>query len=99
MSGCVDDVDNHVVKTDGRVLGEDGDALFLFEVTGAHNALAGVLVVTKGPGLTEHGVYQRRLSVVNVGDDGNVSNIILALHNWNTLVAIQNYESYAAIRV
>jgi hypothetical protein len=26
--------------------------------------------------------------VVNVGNDGNVSNIILALHNRNTLVAI-----------
>jgi hypothetical protein len=37
--------------------------------------------------------------MVNVGDDGDVSNIILALHNWNTLVAIQNQKSYAAVRV
>jgi len=81
VSGGVDDVDNHLVKTDGRVLGKDGDALFLFQVTGVHDALAGVLMVAKGASLTEHGVNQGRLSVVNVGNDGNVSNIILALHN------------------
>ena len=43
----VDDVDGHVVETNGRVLGEDGDALLTLEVARVHNALRYLLVFAK----------------------------------------------------
>jgi len=40
----VDDVDGEVVPLDGRVLGEDGDALFALEVAGVHDPVGQLLV-------------------------------------------------------
>ena len=58
---------------DGGVLGQDGDAAFAFQVVGIHDALGNGFVGAEGAGLAQHGVHQRGLAVVDVGDDGDIS--------------------------
>ena len=60
---------------DGRVLGEDRDALLALEVAGVEHALGHVLVRAEGAGLPEQRVDERRLAVVDVRDDGDVADI------------------------
>ena len=61
---------------DRRVLGEDRDALLALELVGVHGALFDVLVVAERVGLPEHGVDQRGLAVVDVGDDRDIAQIV-----------------------
>ena len=67
----------------GGVLGEDGDALLALELAGVHDALARVLLGragAEGPGLPQHRVDKSRLAVVDVGDDGDVAQILAHSH-------------------
>ena len=76
VAGRVDDVELHVAVPDRGVLGQDGDALLPLQVVGVEDALAHVLVLSEDAGLPEHGVDQRGLAVVDVGDDGDVPEIL-----------------------
>ena len=58
---------------DRRVLGQDGDAALALELVRVHDALGDGLVGAEGAGLAQHGVDQRGLAVVDVGDDGDVA--------------------------
>jgi len=98
VTGGVDDVDGDAVGVAGLVgcgtlephrgvLGEDGDALLTFEVTGVHRALFDVLMRTERAGLPEHGVNERGLSVVYVGDDGNVADVTAVLHGHGAILS------------
>ena len=71
----VDDVDLRPAVADGRVLGEDRDALLALEVDRVEHALGDVLVRAEGAGLPEQRVDERRLAVVDVRDDGDVADI------------------------
>ena len=73
VAGGVDDVDLGVLVVDRRVLGQDGDAALFFEVVGVHDALGDGLVGAEGARLTQHGVDEGGLAVVDVGDDGDVA--------------------------
>ena len=75
VAGCVDDVDLRLAVPEGRVLGEDRDPLLALEVHRVEHALVDVLVRAEGAGLPEHGVDERRLPMVDVGDDRDVSEI------------------------
>ena len=72
VAGGVDDVDLDVVVVERGVLGEDGDAALALEVVRVHDALGDGLVGAEDAALAEHGVDQRGLAVVDVGDDGDV---------------------------
>ena len=74
VAGRIDDVDFHVVVEDGGVLGEDGDAALALQFVRIHDALDEVLVGAKCAALLQHGVDQRGLAVVDVGDDGDIAN-------------------------
>ena len=76
VAGRVDDVQLDVADADGRVLGEDRDALLPLEVHRVHDALVDVLVLTEGPGLPEERVDERRLAVIDVGDDRDVAKVV-----------------------
>ena len=76
----VDDVDLHAPVAHGRVLGQDRDALLALEVHGVEDALGHVLVLPEGAGLPEHRVDERRLPVVDVGDDGDVADVFARGH-------------------
>jgi small GTP-binding protein len=76
----VDDVELDVAVLDRGVLGEDRDALLALEVHRVHDAVVDVLIGAEGPGLPQHRVDQRRLPVVDVGDDRDVAQVLSAGH-------------------
>ena len=79
VAGRVDDVHLHPAPPDGRVLGQDGDALLALEVTRVHDAVGHLLVGAERTGLAQHGVDERRLAVVDVGHDGHIPDVIAVL--------------------
>ncbi len=70
----VDDVDVGLAVLDRAVLGEDGDAAFLLDVAGVHDALGDLLVFAEGAGLAQKLVDEGGLAMIDVGDDGDVAN-------------------------
>ncbi len=82
VPGRVDDVDLRPAVADGRVLGEDRDALLALEVHRVEHALGDVLVRAESARLPEERVDERRLAVVDVGDDRDVAELG-ALRPWN----------------
>jgi hypothetical protein len=60
---------------DRGALGENGDAALALEVVGVHRALGDLLVLAEGAGLLEELVDERGLAMVDVGDDGDISQI------------------------
>ena len=81
VAGGVDQVDlddllgDRVGVVDGDVLGQNGDAaLALQRVAVEHRVLN--LVIAEVAALPEQGIDQRRLSMVDVGDNRDVSNVI-----------------------
>ena len=73
MARRVDDVDDQVAIADGRVLGHDGDAALALEVDVVEGALRHPLVLAEHAALVQHGVDQRGLAVIHVGDDRDVA--------------------------
>ena len=71
----VHDVEADVAVVDAGLLGQDGDALLALEIAGVHDALGHDLVGAEGAGLPKHGVDERGLAVVDVGDDGDVAEV------------------------
>ena len=76
VAGGVDDVDLLVLVVDGGVLGQNGNAALLFQIPRVHDAGGGVLVVAVDAALLEKTVHQGGLTVVNVGDDGYVTEVV-----------------------
>jgi hypothetical protein len=72
VAGRVDDVDLVAVVVERGVLGEDGDAALALQIVGVHDAIGDGLVGAEGAALAKHGVDQRGLAVIDVGDDGDV---------------------------
>ena len=87
MTGSIDDVDAvadiSALDFDGTVLGEDGDPpLSLERIAIEDQAVlssceAVELLVAEHSRLIEEAVDQRRLAVVDMGDDRHVSNLFL----------------------
>ena len=77
MTRGVDDVDGDVAIFNGRVLGQDGDALLALQVHRVHDAVLDVtlllLVHAESTLLEQHGVDEGRLAVVDVRDDRDVA--------------------------
>ena len=83
----VHDGDLHRAVRHGRVLGENGDALFALEVARVEHPVGELLVGPEGPGLAEHGVDQRRLAVIDVCHDGYIAKVVTYGHGPTRLVA------------
>ncbi len=73
--GRVDDVDLGAVPADGGVLGEDRDAALALERVRVHHALLHDLIIAKRARLAEHLVHERRLAVIDVRDDSDVTDL------------------------
>ena len=74
----VDDVDLDVLVLDRDVLGENRDAALALLVVRVQDAVLDLLVGTEGVRGTQELVNHRRLAVVDVGDDGDVPQIVYA---------------------
>jgi len=73
VPGCIDDIDTVVTPTDRGILGQDGNSAFLFQGIGIHDPLLGGTAGRQGAGLLQELVDQGRLTVINVGDDGDIA--------------------------
>ena len=65
---------------DGGILGQNGDAPLPLQIAGVHDPLHGGLIFPIDAALLQHFVHQRGLAVVDMGNDGNISNFILSGH-------------------
>ena len=81
VAGRVDEIDFHTPVVQGDVLCQDRDSTLAFEIVGIEDAVAHQLGRPKLAALTQKAIDQRRLAVVDVGDDGNISNIAAAHEN------------------
>ena len=75
VAGGVDDVDAVLVPADGGVLREDGDTPLLLDVVGVHDPLHWAEALAEGAGLLEQLVDQGGLTMIDVGDDGDVAQV------------------------
>ena len=66
---------------DCGVLGEDRDPALALERIRVERAHLPLLALAVDPTLAKHGIDQRRLAVVDVGDDRDVSDVLTGLHN------------------
>ena len=89
VAGRVDDVDVHARVVDRAVLGEDGDPALALEIVRIHHALRRALVGGEGAGLLQQTVDERRLAVVDVGDDGDVAD-----GAWHYFRLSKNFASF-----
>ena len=80
MARGIHDVDLGVLVPDGGVLGQDGDAPLPLQVAGVHDPVHHLLILPVDAALLQHLVHQRGFAVVDVGDDGDISQMFV-LHN------------------
>ena len=78
VTGRVHNVDMVILVFERGILGADGDALLLLQVHRIHQALLLrlVLVGAEGAGLFEQAVHERRLAVVHVRDNRDISYVL-----------------------
>src|SRR5262249_46559667 len=79
VAGRVDDVDLHPFVGWGNVLAENRDPALALQVVRVEDTIPLKLRFAEEPALAQQTIDQRRLAVVNVGDDGDVADI-LATH-------------------
>ena len=75
MARGIHDIDLDTLVTDGRVLGQNGNASLPLNGVGVHDTDAHLLVVAEGAGLLQKLVHQCGFAMVNVGNDGYVTNV------------------------
>ena len=73
MPRCVDDIDAPVPPIEGGVLGEDRNAALALEVVRIHHPFGDFAELAEGAGLAQKLVDQRRLAMIHMGDDGDVT--------------------------
>ena len=75
MAGRIDDVDARVVPHHRGAFRQDGDAALALEVVRIERALHHLLVGAEGAALAQELIDQRRLAVIDMGDDGDVADV------------------------
>ena len=75
MAGGIHDIDARVLPHHRGRLGQDRDAAFALEIIGIHRALDHALVLAERARLLQQPIDQRRLAVVDMRDNGDVSKI------------------------
>ena len=67
------------------MLGADGDATLAFQVVVVHHAFLDACVFAEDAGGAEDGIDQRRLAVIDVGDNGQIADSVDKSHKTSTL--------------
>ena len=80
MARGVYNVDLGVAVANGGILGQDGDAPLPLQVAGVHDPVHDLLILPIDASLLEHFIHQSSLSVVHVGDNGDVAKMVI-LHS------------------
>ena len=82
----IDDVDFRSLIMHGGILGQNGNAALTLQIARVHHAVHHGLVLAVDAALLEHFIDQRRLAMVNVCDDGDISNVFLIRHGRQSLL-------------
>ncbi len=75
VAGGINDVDPGAFPFQRSGFGENGDTTFTFKVIGIHRPFGHGLIGAEGARLLEQFVNQCGLAVVNVGDNGDISQV------------------------
>ncbi len=75
VARCIHDVDFRVVVEQRRVFRQNRNPALALEVVRVHHALHDDLIVAEDATLVQHSVHQRGLTVIHVGDDGDIANL------------------------
>ena len=59
------------------------DAVLIHDPSDIEDPLRHLLVVTENVSLFQHRIHERRLAVIDVGDDGDVSDVFTHLHRYS----------------
>ena len=78
MPGRINDIDLDVVVPYGRILRHDGNPPLPFEIHRVHHPLCDLLILPEGASLLEHGINEGRFTMINVGNDNNISYVLLS---------------------
>ena len=76
VSRGIDDVDVIVAPVECSVLGQNRDPALALEIVAVHHALASVLARIERAGLAEQLVDKGRFAMINVRDDGDITEIL-----------------------
>ena len=88
VSRSIDNVDFRTVVIDGNVFGKDSDTSFPFQVVVIQYQFTVGLVVAEQVSRQHHLVHERGFPVVNVSNNGNVSNILHTI----PIICVQRYD-------
>ena len=73
MARRIYDIDLYVVIKNRRVFGKNRDAALALQLIGIHHALDDLFIGAESAALAKHGVDERRFTVINVRDNGDVT--------------------------
>ena len=76
VAGSIYDIDADSLVIDSGILGEDRDTSLTLKIVAVHNLFYDSLIFTVNACLLKHGVYDCCLSVVYVGNDCDVSQVL-----------------------
>ena len=86
VAGGIDNIDFAAGKVDSCVLGQNGDAALALQLVGIHHPLGHLLIGAKGAGLAQHGIHECGLSMINMGDNGDIAYRLAHKFNFPSLV-------------
>ena len=73
----INDVDLGSLIFNGNVFCQNGNSALTLLIVGVQNTFLNLLIFTEGVRCLQHLINQRCLTMVNVGNDGNVSDVLL----------------------
>ena len=74
MAGRIYDIDFVTLVFYCCVFGKNGDSPLFFQFVAVHDAGSRELVVPEHPALSKKAIDQRSFSMINMGNDSNISN-------------------------
>ena len=76
VTWSIDDVDLGVFVPDRYVFGNDGDTAFPFQIVVVQNQILKLLIFTEDFGCVNDFIHESSFTMIDVGDDGYVSNCL-----------------------
>ena len=76
VTRSIDDVDPITVPLKSGVLGANGDSFFALQIHRIHHAFFNLLIGAKRARLPQQLIDQRRLAVIDVRNDGDITDLI-----------------------
>jgi hypothetical protein len=75
MTRGIDNIYLNMAKNDSGVFGHYGNTLFPFEIHTVHDSFPDFLTFPEQAALPEHGINQGGFAVIDMGNDGHITNI------------------------